>query len=37
MPGDLVFIILGVIPLTIAAFRAYLSMKAQPAPLESAD
>jgi nitric oxide reductase subunit B len=37
MPGDLVFIVLGVIPLTIAAFRAYLNMKAQPAPLESAD
>jgi nitric oxide reductase subunit B len=33
MPGDLVFIVFGVVPIAIAAVRAYLAVRKTPAPV----
>ena len=36
MPGDLVFIVLGVVPMVVAAFHTYFGMKEREMPEEAA-
>jgi nitric oxide reductase subunit B len=37
MPGDVVFIVLGAVPLVIAAFKVYLAVRGSPRAAEAVD